>query len=61
MKFSMTDRPRDRLMRMWMKCADKDDGQYYTGINRVENSLIGVGPFILASVEYEMLTAAIET
>ncbi|KAK3343272.1 putative cell wall glycosyl hydrolase YteR [Neurospora tetraspora] len=39
----------------------RGDFEYYTGINRVENSLIGVGPFILASVEYEMLTAAIET
>ena len=29
--------------------------KYYTGINIVENSLIGAGPFILASVEMERL------
>jgi len=27
--------------------------QYYTGVPVVENSLIGAGPFILASVEME--------
>ncbi|KAK4465024.1 glycosyl hydrolase [Cladorrhinum samala] len=31
----------------------KGDYPYYTGINRVQNSLIGVGPFLLASVEWE--------
>ncbi|KAK3989054.1 glycosyl hydrolase [Cladorrhinum sp. PSN332] len=33
------------------------DYKYYIGINRVENSLIGVGPFLLASVEWEKYQA----
>ncbi|KAK4222304.1 glycosyl hydrolase [Podospora fimiseda] len=33
------------------------DYEYYIGINRVENSLIGVGPFLLASVEWERYQA----
>ncbi|KAK0668377.1 glycosyl hydrolase [Cercophora samala] len=31
----------------------KGDYEYYIGINKVENDLKGVGPFILASVEWE--------
>lgn len=33
--------------------VDANTLQYYTGVPVVENSLIGVGPFLLASVEME--------